>query len=163
MRMNVTITTDASYCSRDKVGGYAFQIKSNGGTIKRFGPLKGEIQTPTEAEMKAILNALHIVKNDIKGVSILTINTDNLFFVDKVIKIDTKKSRKRLKVTKDTLELLRKEISEIVCKKVQINHVRAHVQVTDNRTFVNDWCDTHARLGRIKALQIKKKGAQVTI
>lgn len=157
--MNVTITTDASYCSREKVGGYAFQIRSDEGLIKMSGPLKGEIQTPTEAEMKAILNAIYVVKNQLKDIHIITINTDNMFVVENVFKVETKRSRKRLQITKETLKQLQEEIASIRCTKVQLKHVRAHVEVTNKRQFVNDWCDTYARLGRIKALQIKKNRA----
>ena len=54
-RYNVTVTTDASFYLKEKVGGFAFQIRSNKGLEKSWGPFQESVTNPTEAEMKSLL------------------------------------------------------------------------------------------------------------
>ena len=75
-RMNVTITTDASFYKKDRVGGFAYQIRSNEGLIMGWGPFKDRVTNPTEAEMKAVLNAIFKLREKNYKIDILTINID---------------------------------------------------------------------------------------
>jgi len=145
-RVNVTITSDASFYRKDKVGGWAFQIRSKDLFEKQFGPLKGHIGDATEAEMKSVLNALYLLKTkytDLK-INILTINVDCEFIVKHMFN----KNKKRKFRIKDLTNRISQYLEHIDYAKLNIKHVKAHTEdLSEARKFVNDWCDRHSRLG----------------
>lgn len=57
--MRVTIISDASVCPKQHVGGYGFWAVSNRGAHAGEGVFRGTVLHSQEAEMKAIVNALH--------------------------------------------------------------------------------------------------------
>lgn len=57
--MRVTIISDASVCPKQHVGGYGFWAVSNRGSHAGDGVFKGAVIASDEAEMKAVVNALH--------------------------------------------------------------------------------------------------------
>jgi ribonuclease HI len=153
--MNVTITTDASFYHTGKVGGFAFQIKSNAGLIKEWGPLQGKISNPTEAELKSLMNALHmLIQKDYK-ISTLTINTDCKFIVDSTFNV--KKSWKP--VTKRLVKEFHNYIFKLNYDRLNIKHVKAHTgDLTGKVSWVNDWCDRKSREGSKLASKIEAEG-----
>jgi len=155
--MNVTITTDASFYHAQKVGGFAFQIKSNDGLIKRWGPLQGLISNPTEAEMKSLLNALFILCQKDYKISTLTINTDCKFIADNMF--ETKKSWKS--ITKKLVNEIKKYLGNLDYEKINIKHVKAHTgDLTTKVNWVNDWCDRKSREGsKLASINLECKEA----
>lgn len=146
-RMNVTVTSDASFYYVDKVGGYAYQIKSNDGLIRKWGPLDGKLKNPTVAELRSLWNALNRLTQEDYKIGILTINVDCEFIVKHMF---TKKEGRSPAVVK-----MVDEISELLDKldydSLNIKHVKAHSEIINPRRFVNDWCDRHSRQGSIIA------------
>jgi ribonuclease HI len=142
-RMNVTITTDASYFYSEKVGGYAFQINSNDGIIRKWGPLDGKIYNPTVAELRSLLNALTKVSQKDYKIAILTINVDCLFIVNSVAKGKIGKHSHVKEFSKKILNILKK----LNYTDLRIKHVKAHSEITSARRYVNNWCDEHSRKG----------------
>lgn len=149
-RVNVTITSDASWYRKDKVGGWAFQIRSNDIYDKYYGPLKGHIYDATEAEMKSVLNALYLVRKkypELK-INILTINVDCEFIVKHMFN----KNKKRKFRIKDLTNRISQYLEHIDYKTLNIKHVKAHTEdLSEARKFVNDWCDRHSRKGSMMA------------
>lgn len=142
--MNVTITTDASFYHVENVGGFAFQIKSNAGLIKEWGPLQGEIANPTEAEIKALLNALYTLQQQNYEISTLTINTDCKFIADSMFNV--KRSWKP--ITKIMVKEVKKYLKSLNYERLNIKHVKAHTGELDNKVnWVNDWCDRKCQKG----------------
>ena len=142
--MNVTITTDASFYNLQKVGGFAFQIKSNDGLIKKWGPLQGTISNPTEAEMKSLLNALYILRGENYKISTLTINTDCKFIADSMF--NPKKSWHP--ITKKLVKEIKKYLDDLNYDVLNLKHVRAHTgDLSTKVSWVNDWCDRKCQEG----------------
>lgn len=73
--MKVNVITDGSY--KDGKAGYAFWVSSPVGRFKKYGRLK-DAKNSTEAEMQAIANALHYIRNkkELWGISNIIIQTD---------------------------------------------------------------------------------------
>jgi ribonuclease HI len=151
-RMNVTISTDASFYYSHFVGGYAFQIKSDDGLIPMWGPFKDSVSNPTEAEMKALVNALYRLTLKNYKIKTLTINTDCEFIVKYMWTPNKKRRRILQKLTKKISSLL----EELDYENLNIKHVKAHTKITSARSYVNDWCDKHSRLGSQIAVDIKE-------
>ena len=148
-RENVTIVSDASYNSRNKSAGFAFQMRYGRMHLKAYGPLKGKLENPTEAEMKSVLNALHsLVKSDVK-IHTLTIRTDCEFIVKHMFV-----EKKRKEVFQVLISKMREYLEILDYTKLNIVHVRAHKTPENSAEYVNDWCDTHAKLGRRMAIPV---------
>ena len=157
-KMNVTITTDASFYHVGKVGGFAFQIKSNDGLIKEWGALQGNLSNPTEAELKSLLNALFILQQKDYKITTLTINTDCKFIADSMFNI--KDSWKP--VTKKLVKKFKSYLSQLEYETLNIKHVKAHTgDLTNKVNWVNDWCDKKSRKGSKLASKIAAKGNSV--
>lgn len=167
--MVVTINTDASFNHVYKVGGYAYWIVYNGKRVKRGGLLK-ECQNATEAEVKAIANALYkLTLLKWPEVFFIVVNTDCTPAVDLI----TGKSKTEVQGTNDAIAAIHNYISKLrignnvnksSTEYVQYRHVKAHTKVKDKRSYVNDWCDKVAKdfvkLHILKLCQFQKKNSQ---
>lgn len=152
--MNITINTDASFCPDTLVGGYAFWITTDLGRYKRYGSIKDTSRDSTEAEMKAIANALYYL-NTLNFVNIdsIYINTDSMCAIDYIQggiqnlhgkSILTKYIIKMMYdiVRKSNINLNRTNLLSIF----KLRHVKAHHYTGSTRSYVNDWCDLHAKM-----------------
>lgn len=144
--MLVTINTDASFNHENKFGGFAFWIKSSAFKIQKAGYFKDTCLNPTEAEMKCIINALHVLLSSHNTVTRIIINTDSLNSIhiinnDRIninkygLHFGDKLRRKFIKIQKSYHRTL----------NIQLRHVKAHSNVNDARSYVNEWCDKHAK------------------
>ena len=157
--MNLTINTDASFCPYTKASGYAVWIVCDIGRIKYSGMLKGS-ENPMDAELKAIGNALFLLKNSyINNGSIKTIylNSDCTNALERVkYKSKNDIGRYAHKIAKD---ILKKGGSNMI--QFHKRHVKAHSQKKDSRSFVNEWCDKEAKKWmkkqRLEIESLKKK------
>lgn len=149
-RVNVTVSSDASFSYSDKVGGFAYQIKSNNGLIRKWGPFSDKIGNPTIAELRSLWNALDDLRQRNYKIQVLTINVDCEFIVKNML--DKKRDRKPeiVKMSDKIAELL----EELDYNTLNIKHVKAHSEITDSRRWVNDWCDRHSRQGSMIASEI---------
>lgn len=136
---NITINTDAGFYPHDKVGSFAYWIVGEEFRLKGSGMLKGEIKCPTEAETKAICNAVYVLTKsgaDLRGVSNIYINRDNIRAVH------TRFGKPCQKKLRSLLQSLKKLCREHKMPEVHYRHVKAHSNKNDKRSYVNKWCDS---------------------
>ncbi len=147
--MTVTVNTDASFNPEHKLGSYAFWIKSDKGVIQQAGLLK-QSKGSTDAELKCIANALHVLyKADYEKITKIIINTDALTVFNQPSRKAPANSPQRI-----VANLLRRfRIKYQVNRIHEFRHVKAHQEVTNDRQWVNRWCDQESR----KVLRIKVK------
>lgn len=55
----ITVNTDASFSKEEKVAGYAFYIVCDLFKIAKGGIIKSQVETPQDAEMMCMANALY--------------------------------------------------------------------------------------------------------
>ena len=134
---NITINTDAGFYPHDKVGAWAFWIVSDGLLIKGSGIFKEPCKNPTDAEIKAMVNAVSVLLKanfDFTGVRNVIFNRDNIY-----AKGGHGGRPPQAKLSKLILELKRK--CGAPYPNVEYRHVKAHSSKNDKRSYVNDWCD----------------------
>lgn len=146
--MILTINTDASYHAHIKRGSYAFWAICNDFKICKYGVFKEQIMDPTEAEIKAIINAVYVcLRQQSTQITRLIINTDCLF-----AKLGwegwTGLGDKAKAKWRPLIKLLRRLCNEYkpnFSSKVEIRHVKAHDNTETDRNWCNDWCDQKAK------------------
>jgi ribonuclease HI len=135
----ITINTDASFCGSTKSGGYAFWIKGERIAIKKHGGFKDDVKNSTEAEMRAIANAVFVLlKRNPKNFNIIIFNTD---------------SKQSIAHINNPLTDLAKQINNYInqlkevtnAEMIEFRHVKAHSGKADKRSWVNEWCDVKAK------------------
>lgn len=146
--MLVTLNTDASFDSNTGIAAFAMWAACDLGRIKFSKVLRDKCKNSDEAEMKAIINAIHIVCDRIPSVSHIIINTDSLHSIA-VFKNDKHHQRKYMGGSKK-FSIYRCELNKVVAKfkksvNIELRHVKAHTDNTDVRSFVNQWCDDNAK------------------
>lgn len=141
--MLVTINTDASYYAVQKIGGYAIWIASNKGRVKYSAGFKNQLENQHDAEFKAIINALHLLKKQNWKITKIYINTDSQAVIKTIEKNGFCKKNHQY-IVKNYQSYL-KIIKEIGVKDVSFRHVKAHSHTKTARNWVNDWLDTQAK------------------
>jgi ribonuclease HI len=148
----VTVYTDASMCSKTGIGAWACWIKyGEGQTLDASGPFKSVVRDSTEAELKAIANAMKIVVRDVRPEkSIIVIVTDSEQAIHCVKGIrhhcTTRKSRARRK-SLDAKHEIGEKIRALVPEgcSLRIKKVAAHYNDDGRRSYVNGIVDRMAR------------------
>lgn len=147
--MIVTINTDASYHHPSKIGSYAYWIKSDYGVINKYGCFKEVVENNQVAELMAIVNALHALsKSNWECIRRIVINTDcmNVIHYLNGDKSAIKRYDIKVKYFKSIGALYFKYKKEYFPDAhIFLRHVKAHVDITDSRKYVNDWCDKYAK------------------
>ncbi len=149
--MNVTITTDASFSKKHNRGTYAFFITSDLGRMSKSGALRKKCDSPSEAEMKCIFNALVFLSQqvDIFGkCKNIYINTDSMNVIH-VWKHDAVAVRKyRLKHLNKIMHGPRMQIKSLYKgKKIELRHVKGHDDTNlENRSRANAMCDNACKI-----------------
>jgi ribonuclease HI len=136
---NVTISTDASFNLKLKKGSYSFWISSSLGSYKRSGNLQNNVETSLIAEIQAILNALFFLKSLDKDWYAIRINTDCLPAKNN---LDKPPKKEYLINYFNMFNEIKKQLK---FKKFKINHVKAHTDNSNPRSYVNNWCDQEAK------------------
>lgn len=145
----ITIYTDASHCCKTKTGGWACWVKvSKYETFQSSGFFKTPVYDSTDAELRAIANALScVIKTlDVKG-KILVVVTDSSMAID-YIKLNVKRPRRgRLKEGRRLRSSIATLINGMIPKDCQLklNKVKAHSKSDGARSYVNDIVDKAAR------------------
>ena len=159
--MIVTINTDAAYHPEHKVAAFAFWIASDRGRICHCGPLRKKVSRPEQAEFKCILNAIYVLgRQEYKNITKIIINTDCLNVIH-LIKKDKKKIQKyhlgswgRHLVVEYELMMIKFSLARI---PIEFRHVPSHTGDTTARSWVNDWCDRHAKQAMWKKINFASK------
>jgi ribonuclease HI len=148
MLNNATITTDASFYTHYKIGSYAFWITTSKGSFKQSGVLKGNVYNSTEAEMKAITNALYFLSQLNQNWYAIRINTDS----EQAKKHLDQKQKTKNEIFLKLYHTFTSLKNEIKWKKFKICHIKAHTNNADSRSYVNSWCDLEAKKQLKKAI-----------
>jgi ribonuclease HI len=147
--MNITITTDASFSKEYNVGTYAFYITSNEGRCSMSGAFKKSCKTPSEAEIKCIINALTFISSQpslLNKCKCIFINTDSMNAIH-IFENDRHAIRKyKLNNIKYLQTSVKKVMKLYVGKEIHFRHVKAHKDTDTPRTWVNDFCDKAAKI-----------------
>lgn len=146
--MLLTINTDASFHAHIKRGSYAFWAICNDFKLCKYGVFREQIADPTEAEIKAIINAVYVsLRQNSRRITRIIINTDCLF-----AKIGWEGwqglGEKAKAKWRPLIKRLRRIIDDyfpLLSKKTEIRHVKAHDNTETARNWVNDWCDQKAK------------------
>lgn len=133
----ITINTDASFLMSKNIGGFGIWIKCDHFTIKESGTFKNSISDSNEAELKALINAIHIINKRKMFDHTLVINCDNQT-VRQIINKGI--APKRFLIEIEMLKDLIKPYSEVYAKKI-----KGHCRGKNARQYVNNWCDTSSR------------------
>jgi len=134
--MYITINTDAAI-DANGVGYYAYWIKGDNHIEKKAGQLKTKPRDSTEAEMMAIVNALHAaIKNrEFFKTDIVVFNTDStgaIHAFEHRKNINTKYSGVRQEFDRTTSSLK---------QTIKFKHVKGHTKGNTPREHINNWCD----------------------
>ena len=143
MSCRVTIIADASHCPKSKAAAYAFSIVKNSNYqifVKSFDVL---CNSPTEAEVFAIINALFYA-----------VDCGYIFLEDKVtIQTDCEQAifyltRKRESDGSNIAKAIESFLKEIEQKKIKLKfkHIRGHKKFASNLSdYLQSKCDKLAR------------------
>ena len=149
--MNVTITTDASYSAKHNRGTYAFYISSNAGRMSKSGELRKKCDSPSEAEIKCIINALVFLsqQHDIfSKCNDIHINTDSMNAIhvwkNDMVAIRKYGIKKLSKKMHGPMMQMKKLFSG---KKIFLMHVKGHDDENmASRSKANAMCDRVAKI-----------------
>lgn len=130
-----TILTDASWCPDEFVAGWAAWIVCDEGRYTRYDAFLEPIPSAQDAEIKAILNGLFIARR-LFNPEAFHVVTDCVGAID----VLNNKANPKNKLYNELLQ------SIIKSDKLSFKHVKAHVKIQDKRSYVNDWCDFHAKM-----------------
>lgn len=152
---NLTINTDASFSPTTKRGGYGIWIVYQDKKFQASGGFKDLLVDSTEAELKAVLNAFHIIGSWKVRIDRVIVNCDNKGvrdFVDQKIFPVKEKYRPLVKSLKDYTN----KYPLVYSKKIKGHQNPTH----SPRNYVNNWCDqkaTEGRLGIERVLGVQTK------
>lgn len=156
--MLVTINTDASWHPKENVAGFAFWAVCNDWKIQKCGGIRDQVFDSSEAEAKAILNAVFVVLHQgKKNISRIIINTDsqaaiNLFTFPKA-KMNSSQFLIKHKHIRSKFNVLTNNI------KIEFRHVKGHSGTDTARQWVNDWCDKQAKAAMKNRLKKEQSNA----
>lgn len=135
MKNIITINTDSSFCQKTQIGAYAFWIKWKDFFYKWSGVFKDTCKWSQEAEEKAVLVAIWILKDKSKDFDIIVVNRDC---------IGVKNQGKVKKYIRGYKVALR-DIYGTKERFVKFKWVKWHGNWETKRGYVNNWCDREAR------------------
>jgi len=142
--MLITLFTDASYCSRTKIGAYAVWAKTDGRTLRHAGVLKQPAPNSTLAETMALVNGIHLAITGMRPppASRIIAQTDCLTAIEALSGRFTNPKTIRQYAAIVTAYRQRVETAAIM---VEFRHVGGHKGTVTPRNAVNTWCDNECR------------------
>lgn len=146
----ITINSDASFHPERKIGAYAFTIRYLSERIAVSGLFDKDRkpQSPHEAELMSIINALALLSRISIKAKLVVVNTDCMAAIHAITA--QKKSTDLNTIARMFLHKIEDEIGATV----EFRHVKAHTLHGDKRSQANEWCDGEAkRLMRAEAFR----------
>lgn len=149
-RRNVTIFTDASFCHQTKAGGGAYWARDSEHRAQAAFCIKAATQAH-EAELIASCRAImECLKDPNLGPALRQPGTRLILVIDCLFvksALEWREGRKP-KMNED-LWIKVTRVRNIIYRagfELKINHVKAHTGTKQPRTWVNDWCDSQAKI-----------------
>ena len=151
--MKATVISDASFYQQGRRGrsyaGWAAWVRVDGldKALKGYGIIKPECLNSTEAEVYAALNGIWIAAR--AGATDVLVRSDCMA-VTQLIRGMTRSER--------LISIWRRAIHEASLGHVNLGaaHVKGHGPIDSKAAWVNDWCDSHARI----AMREARRGKQ---
>lgn len=129
--MRATIITDASFCPKTKAAGWAAWIASDlGPRVRKAGGFKERPNTSTIAEVWAAYNGMFIAYK--LGARRLLIQSDCVAVATAINKPNGKYGFAEM-------------IDRMPGATFEYRHVKGHTRNPASRSWVNRWCDKHAK------------------
>lgn len=158
-----TINTDAGFLPDHKIGAYAYWIRCGSYFNQCSGVFKEKCANVQDAEMKAVINAMHILEVSTLKPEMIIVNRDNIN-VSLKTKPGVKFTDLQRKLNKIVIRIRERSIPGDHPSKykghkyIEFRHVKAHTKVDSKRSYVNYWCDKRCReeLKKWKAENLKK-------
>lgn len=137
---SATVITDASFCSETRAAGWAAYIRIDGvpEPVKAYAAFREPLINSAEAELLAAVNGLWLARQH--GAEHLLLQTDCLAVVHL---INRKYRGRRWKLHRVLVAAFADKGLDLVA--VTARHVKGHSGVKDARSYVNRWCDRHAK------------------
>lgn len=151
----LTIYTDASMCQDTKIGGWACWIKQGPTSwMKLARPFRLPVVDSTDAEMKAILNALVVANKNftIEPGTIYVVVTDSAIAIQHIQPkgVKSKKGRKKHRRRRRKSERYAK-LADLINDTIpddcelRVRKVKAHSHKDGKRSYINNLVDRLAR------------------
>lgn len=145
---NITVFSDASFCSDSKAGGGAFWARGDDHKTQDAFPLTGALQSHDAEVMAACQAVLHIAdhpelgKELVKGKSTRVVLVVDCLTVKHVLTEahSVNLSPAARKLVNEVLQL-QKRLKFFL----KVNHVKGHSGTASARQWVNNWCDRSSR------------------
>jgi ribonuclease HI len=150
--VRVTIIADASHCQQTKIGSYSFWAVSQRGKHSGLGTFKASVAGSTQAEMAAVVNALHCTLKlgiAIDGDEVL-IQTDSQMAINCFTG-----NYRREKVGQKPEVLAFVKLRTDHGLKIEFRHVKGHSKTIDRRSAAQRLVDQAAR----KQMRMARKRA----
>lgn len=148
--MYVTIMTDASMCPETGATGFGFWVACERGKRPGGGPMRTLTRSSNEAEMMAIVNALHqAVKADlVQRYDTVLIQTDSTAAIGA---FNGRRAYESLTQGEqrayDEFHNIRRKVGIVF----DFRHVKGHTGIRDQRSMANHMCDKRAKAGMRQA------------
>jgi ribonuclease HI len=140
----ITMFTDASYCEKTKLAGFAVWAKCNGQTIRHAGVLREPVSDSGMAELQALVNGFAVVCSALKP-------DPNAFIIAQsdcllaIYALDNRLRRQKAITRYAGPVRLFKELKNVHKFRTDFRHVRGHQGNVSKRNAVNEWVDRAAR------------------
>lgn len=144
----ITINTDASFCNDTHASGYAFYAICDTFKIMKSGNFKKKPRNATEAELFCIGNAIATVlkQPELPKSNYIVVNSDSEISLYKLSVEQERVKKNWLGVMQiRTLAGTLRRKCNTPKKNLNYRHVKAHSDVKDSRSWVNEWCDKEAK------------------
>ena len=144
VRMLITLFTDASYCSRSRVGAYAAWAKADGRTVRHSGVLKQTVENSSLAETMALVNGICVALAAMRppAESKIIAQTDCLAAIHALSGM-LRKTR-TIRQYESIVAAYREKVAAAGIV-VEFRHVAGHKGTVTPRNAVNTWCDGECR------------------
>jgi len=148
MLVTATVISDASFYEEGRppkqrtFGGWAAYVRIDGNPkpVKGYGSIHSSTEklTSTTCEMFAAINGIWLAKQN--GASQVLVRSDCMAVIGAITGGNLTNRMRHIWV---------RSLAHAKCLDVALraHHVRGHTEAVDAASWVNDWCDRHARKG----------------
>ncbi len=140
-----TVVTDASFFPDTGKAGWACWIVCNGERHKSYGVFKEKKTCSTHAEVCAIGNGIFLAIKyfNPKKIHVVTDSMNAIHILESFGRKGISKANKtNAAAQKEAAKIIENLSTNII---LTFKHVRAHTDIQDKRSYVNRWCDEHAK------------------